>query len=279
MGCVFSSEGLEDGSAVTKNPQLLGEVFVFVPGLRVPKQVEIREVLQKFVSVELASRLQSLRSQVIAASGRNPPGSKLRRKKQQSEVSSACDLEKTLHSYLPVLLGLVNGGEKLCTSVVFEWINVEEEKKETGLANAQYELLSVLQLLGMLALEEANTLLTPRPPAEGYNPKVSEESKRNAIETLLKASSYFECAISGVLPNVPEEISAKLPADVTEAMFRTMEQQALGQAVELQLGFAIDNVKASLAVKRRLACEQAKVWVQVCCIPWFFLIGDFLKAC
>jgi hypothetical protein len=84
MGCVFSSEGLEDGSAVTKNPQLLGEVFVFVPGLRVPKQVEIREVLQKLVSVELASRLQSLRSQVIAASGRNPPGSKLRRKKQQS---------------------------------------------------------------------------------------------------------------------------------------------------------------------------------------------------
>ena len=32
----------------------------------------------------------------------------------------------------------------------------------------------MLQLLGMLALEEANTLLTPRPPAEGYNPKVSE---------------------------------------------------------------------------------------------------------
>lgn len=42
--------------------------------------------------------------------------------------------------------------------------------------------------------------------------------------------------------------------------------------MELQLGFAIDNVKASLAVKRRLACEQAKVWVQVCCIPWFLLI-------
>ena len=35
------------------------------------------------------------------------------------------------------------------------------------------------------------------------------------------------------------------------------------QAVELQLGFAIDNVKASLAVKRRLACEQVEVWDQV----------------
>lgn len=43
-----------------------------------------------------------------------------------------------------------------------------------------------------------------------------------------------------------------------------MEHQALGQGVELQLGFAVDNVKASLAVKRRLACEHVKVWEEVC---------------
>jgi len=43
-----------------------------------------------------------------------------------------------------------------------------------------------------------------------------------------------------------------------------MENQALGQGVELQLGFAVDNVKASLAVKRRLACEHVKVWEEVC---------------
>jgi hypothetical protein len=35
------------------------------------------------------------------------------------------------------------------------------------------------------------------------------------------------------------------------------------QAVELQLGFAIGNVKASLAVKRRLACEHVEVWDEV----------------
>lgn len=84
MGCAFSSEALEDGSVISKPPQLLGEVFVFVPGLRVPKQVEIREVLQRSVSAELASHVESLRSEVVAASGRNLPGSKLRRKKQQS---------------------------------------------------------------------------------------------------------------------------------------------------------------------------------------------------
>jgi hypothetical protein len=76
----------------------------------------------------------------------------------------------------------------------------------------------------------------------------------------LKAASYFECAIKAVLPNTPDDIKAKLPADLTEAMLRSLEQQALGQAVELQLGFAVGNVKASLAVKRRLACEQVEVW-------------------
>lgn len=40
------------------------------------------------------------------------------------------------------------------------------------------------------------------------------------------------------------------------------------QGVELQLGFAIDNVQASLAVKRRLACEQVKAWEQVCHTSW-----------
>jgi hypothetical protein len=62
------------------------------------------------------------------------------------------------------------------------------------------------------------------------------------------------------MPKTPDEIKAKLPADLTEAMFRAMEYQALGQGVELQLGFAVDNVKASLAVKRRLSCEHVKVW-------------------
>jgi hypothetical protein len=35
------------------------------------------------------------------------------------------------------------------------------------------------------------------------------------------------------------------------------------QGVDMQLGLAIDNPKATLAVKRRLACEMAKCWKQV----------------
>jgi len=46
--------------------------------------------------------------------------------------------------------------------------------QETALGSGYYELLSVLHLLGMLALQEANACLTPRPPADGYTPKATE---------------------------------------------------------------------------------------------------------
>ena len=35
------------------------------------------------------------------------------------------------------------------------------------------------------------------------------------------------------------------------------------QAIDIQLGMAIDSTKATLAVKRRLACEMVKCWQQV----------------
>ena len=62
---------------MSKPPQLLGEVFVFVFGLRDLKHVEMKEVLQRLVFAERASCLQSLQSQVIATSRRNLLGSKL----------------------------------------------------------------------------------------------------------------------------------------------------------------------------------------------------------
>jgi len=47
-------------------------------------------------------------------------------------------------------------------------------KQETALPSALYELLSVLQLLGILAFQEVNVCLTPRAAADGYIPKVTE---------------------------------------------------------------------------------------------------------
>ncbi|KAG0587015.1 hypothetical protein KC19_2G134600 [Ceratodon purpureus] len=262
MGCIFSTEAVDDGGPL-EIPVQAGEIYVWVPGFREPKQIDLTERLKGTVSAGLAARLQSLRSQIIAVinSGRNSSVMKIRpRRKSLDGNPGEPDLEKALNDYLPTLLGLVTGGEKFSLAVEFPWTNVVDENKETALGSGYYELLSVLHLLGMMAIQEANLCLTPRPTADGFNPKASEDNMRNAIEILLKAASYFECAIKAALPNTPDDIKAKLPADLTETMLRSLELQALGQAMELQLGFAIGNVKASLAVKRRLACENVEVW-------------------
>lgn len=42
------------------------------------------------------------------------------------------------------------------------------------MSNAWYEVLSVLHLMAMLSLSQANLLLLPRTSADGYQPKISE---------------------------------------------------------------------------------------------------------
>lgn len=46
------------------------------------------------------------------------------------------------------------------------------------------------------------------------------------------------------------------------------------QGVDIQLGMAIDSAKATLAVKRRLACEMVKYWQQV----YFVTFNTSFKA-
>lgn len=79
MGCILSSDATDDGGS--QGPILPGEVYVFLPGLRTPKPIELTEALQGSVTAELALRLASLRSQVVAASGSEPCAIKARRKK------------------------------------------------------------------------------------------------------------------------------------------------------------------------------------------------------
>ncbi|KAH8970567.1 hypothetical protein BDL97_02G094700 [Sphagnum fallax] len=309
MGCIQSSDAIEDWESSTYGgggSAANGEVYVFVPGFRAPKNVELaahlllqQQASSSSISPELATRLVSLRSRISHLAAK-PDRSSSHKSRHADDEQGVVDLAKALEGYLPLLMGLTTGGEKLSSGFRFEWTNVEDEKKETALSSAYYELLSVLHLLGMLAMQDANLMLTPTLEIDDYKSKIFEgmfscyalhpifafgryvatscswntvtnESKRMAIETLLKAVSYFECAISAVIPNAPDDIKAKLPADLMEGMFIALEQQALGQAVELQLGFAVENVTASLAVKRRLACEQVKCWEQaqekLACMP------------
>jgi hypothetical protein len=154
-------------------------------------------------------------------------------------------------------------GSELRNKLQFVWANQEDVAEETTMVDPWYEVLSVLHLMAMVCFVQANTLLLPRSYADGHGPRVSEESRQATVDLFLKAAGYLECAIHHVLTQIPPERRRELPVDLAEGNLKALSLQGLSQGVDMQLGLAIDNPKATLAVKRRLACEMAKCWKQV----------------
>ncbi|KAK3225891.1 hypothetical protein Dsin_005753 [Dipteronia sinensis] len=262
MGCLLSTS--KDSGGNRRRPGNIGDVSVYVPGLRIPKPVDFSQLLGDSLSKNLVERLSALRTRIVVMAGQEGPTITRTRRKSATQHggSTLADLHQALEDYLPVLLGLVKDGSHLQHKVHFVWINQEDEAEETAISNAWYEVLSVLHLMAMLSLSQANLLLLPRTSADGYQPKVSEESRRASIDIFLKAAGFLDCAVRHVLPQLTGEQRRALPVDLAEGVLRALCLQALGQGVDIQLGMAIDSTKATLAVKRRLACEMVKYWQQ-----------------
>ncbi|KAF5934340.1 hypothetical protein HYC85_030511 [Camellia sinensis] len=262
MGCLVSTP--KDSGGNRRRPANIGEVSVFVPGLRIPTPVDFSQSLGDQLPRTLVERLSALRTRIVVMAGQEAPTITRTRRKTATQHggSTLADLQQALQDYLPVLLGLVKDGSLLQHMVQFVWINQEDDAEETAMSNAWYEVLSVLHLMAVLSLSQANLLLLPRTSADGYQPKVSEESRRASIDILLKAAGYLDCSVKQVLPLLPVELRRDLPVDLAEGVLRALCLQALGQVVDIQLGLAIDSTKATLAVKRRIACEMVKYWQQ-----------------
>ncbi|KAJ1702091.1 hypothetical protein LUZ63_001870 [Rhynchospora breviuscula] len=262
MGCFASTPS--DTSGQRRRPGSIGEVVVYIPGFRIPKSIDFTQSIGESLPKNLIDRISGLRTRVVVmAAQESPIASKSRRRTATRHGgSSSDDLLQALEEYLPVLLGLAEDGRQLRDKLNFVWLNQEDAVEETGMTNVWYEVLSVLHLMAMLCLSQANSLLMPKSYSDGYQPRVSEESRRNSVEIFLKASGYLDCAIRQVLPQIGNDMRRELPVDLAEGNLRAISLQALGQAVDLQLGMAIDSPKATLAVKRRLACEMVKYWQQ-----------------
>ncbi|KAJ6707256.1 ENDOSOMAL TARGETING BRO1-LIKE DOMAIN PROTEIN [Salix viminalis] len=262
MGCLVSTP--KDVGGNRRRPGSIGDVSVYVPGFRIPKPVDFSLSLGDHLPKNLMESLSALRTRIVVMAGQEAPTVSRSKRKSATQHggSTLADLHQALEDYLPVLLGLVKDGSQLQHKVQFVWINQEDDAEETAISNAWYEVLSVLHLMAMLSLSQANLLLLPRTSAAGYHPKVSEESRRASIDIFLKAAGYLDCAIRNVLPQLPTPLRKDLPVDLAEGVLRALCLQALGQSVDIQLGMAIDSAKATLAVKRRLACEMVKSWQQ-----------------
>ncbi|KAK4803929.1 hypothetical protein SAY86_003746 [Trapa natans] len=262
MGCFVSTP--KEPSGIRRRPGNIGEVLVYVPGLRIPKPVDFSESLGSHLSRNLVEQLSALRTRIVVMAGQEAPTITLSRRKSATQHggSTLSDLQQALEDYLPVLLGLVKDGSQMQHRATFVWVNQEDETEETVMCNAWYEVLSVLHLMAMISLSQANLLLLPRTSADGYHSKVSEENRRGSVDIFLKAAGYLDCAVRHVLPQLPYELRSELPVDLAEGVLRAVSLQALGQAADVQLGMAIENTRATLAVKRRLACEMVKYWQQ-----------------
>ncbi|KAE9600174.1 putative BRO1 domain-containing protein [Lupinus albus] len=262
MGCLLSTR--KDSGENRRRPGSIGEVSVYVPGLRIPKPVDFAQSLGNYLSKNIVERLSALRTRIVVMASQEGPTitRTKRRSATQHGGSTLADLLHALEDYLPVLLGLVKDGSNLQYRVKFVWVNQEDDAEETAMSNAWYEVLSVLHLMATLLLSQANLLLLPRSSSDGNQPKVTEESRRNSVDIFLKAAGYLDCAVRHVLPQLPLELRRNLPVDLAEGVLRALCLQALGQGVDIQLGVAIDSAKATIAVKRRLACEMVKYWQQ-----------------
>ncbi|XLR07792.1 hypothetical protein S83_035730, partial [Arachis hypogaea] len=142
----------------------------------------------------------AIRTRIVVMAGQEGPTITRTKRKSATQHggSTLLDLLQALEDYLPVLLGLVN------------------------------DVLSVLHLMAMLLLLQANFLLLPRSSTDGYQLKVSEESRRASVDIFLKAAGYLDCAVKHVLPQLPAELRRNLPVDLAEGTLRALSLQALG---------------------------------------------------
>ncbi|KAJ7976280.1 BRO1 domain containing protein [Quillaja saponaria] len=239
MGCTYSvcANGLK------KKKKIIPEVIVFIRSIRVPVQIDLQRILRGLFPQELADKLSSLRNQIVLVA-------------EDTGGSATAELKRALDEYLSVLIGLIKKEYGLEGLIEFKWKNLEDGRQETSAASAWFELLSVIHLTAMLTLLEADSLMIPKDLSGSGIRTVSSDCKRSCVDLLLKASGYLEFCVRDLLVQIPPDIKKLLPKDLQEGVLKAISIQALGQGTEIQLGLAVESQKASLSVKRRLACEQ-----------------------
>ncbi|GFY87134.1 endosomal targeting BRO1-like domain-containing protein [Actinidia rufa] len=245
MGCTASKYAI----GRKKRKLNIPEISIFVPSMRAPVQSDLRRWLRGLIPTDLADRIVSLRNQIVLVA-------------EDTGGSAVTELQRALEEYLPLLLGLIKKEHGLQEAVEFKWKNLEDGRQEVCVANSWFEILSVIHMMAMLTLSEANSMLIPKDYSGSSERLVSADCMRDAVDLLLKASGYLEFCIRDGLVRLPPDIKKRLPKDLHEGVLQAISIQALGQGTEIQLGLAIESQNATSSVKRRLACEQMSYYGQ-----------------
>ncbi|XP_072981552.1 uncharacterized protein [Typha angustifolia] len=251
MGCTSSNPKRYIAGRRRKKQSIIHEVAVFVPALRVPVAVDFIRPLRGLISRDVIDKLCVLRSRVVS----------LAEEKCLVALPTVLVLQQALEEYLPVLLGLTKKENHLEALVEFKWKSLDDDK-QSCFASVWYEVLSVVHMMAMLLLLEANLMLVPKDCQETCDRKVSEDSKKDVIDLLLKAAGCLDYCVNHIIIHVPLQIRKNFPRNLQEDMLEAISIQALGQGIEMQLALALECEKATLSVKRRLACEEVSYFSQ-----------------
>lgn len=71
MGCFVSTPKEPGGNR--RRPGNIGEVLVYVPGLRIPKPVDFSESLGSHLSRNLVEQLSAFRTRIVVMAGQEAP--------------------------------------------------------------------------------------------------------------------------------------------------------------------------------------------------------------
>ncbi|KAL8108791.1 hypothetical protein AgCh_025034 [Apium graveolens] len=236
MGCTSSIYKI---ASKKKN---IPQFTVFVPPLRVPDQSDdIHKMLRCLIPKALVDRITSLRNQIVLVA-------------QDTGGTAVLELQGALEEYLSLIVGLTNRENGIQELVEFKWKNIEDGKREVCVKDSWFEILSVVHMMATLTLSEANSKLISKDPTSDR--VVTSDSMSAAVDLLLKAAGYLEFCIRDILVHIPADIKSMMPKDLQEDVIGAISIQALAQGTEVQLGLAVESKKATLPVKRRLACEQ-----------------------
>ncbi|KAG2411430.1 hypothetical protein I3760_Q003200 [Carya illinoinensis] len=245
MGCTSSMYAV----GRKKKKLIVPEVVVFVPSMPIPVQSDLQRPLRGLIPKDLADRLSCIRNQIVLVA-------------EDTGGSAITELRRALEEYLSILIGLVKKEYGLEGLIEFKWKNLVDGRHEMCASNSWYELLSVIRLMAMLTLSEADSILIPKDLSGSGIRVVSSDCKRDAVDLLLKAAGYLEFCVRDVLVRIPPDIRKRFPKDLHDGVLEAISIQALGQGTEIQLGLAVECQKATLSVKRRLACEQLSYFSQ-----------------
>ncbi|KAJ4823181.1 hypothetical protein Tsubulata_015121 [Turnera subulata] len=238
MGCSTSMYAV----GRRKRKPSVPEVVVYVPSMRIPVHSDLPRALRGLIPQGLVDRLACLRNQIVLVA-------------EDTGGSATSELRRALEEYLSLLIGLTKKEHGLEDLVEFKWKNLEDEKQENSVANSWFEILSVIHMMAMLTLWEANSMMIPKDSGSGVR-VLSSDCKRDAVDLLLKASGYLEFCVREILVRIPPEIKKNFSDHLQDGVLEAISIQALGLGTEIQLGLAVESQKATLSVKRRLACEQ-----------------------